>query len=367
MRSLRAAGTAGAVLAALLCALAGRPARAHIVYSGPTLHQLVAGAELIARARIVGHDDLLLAPLALSRPVVDAELIEVWKGGLAPGRVRFAQHGHGVATFEPGDEVVVFLRPAQRSPELAALAASGALDWVSLQEHDDQWVLSAGSREPIARAVQGYVALEGVAEPGPRVAALHRLTLELLVSPEDRLAWSALQDVVRAGDAPLIAREDVPALWPRLADARVPVGLRAGLLAELARRGYVTGDAPWLALIDTARPADLPAALRAAGPHAGPEVRARLVRELELGSGASAEAAALALGMQGNAEAVAPLARALGGGDVRLRRTAIRALGRIGGPAARAALERAAREHPDADTRRRAAAELRVAAAAAGS
>jgi hypothetical protein len=272
--------------------------------------------------------------------------------------VRFAQHGHGVASFEPGVEVVVFLRSVGRTRELELVAAAGALDWVSLQEHDDEWALPAGSREAVARAVQGYAALE--ADPARRMAGLHQLTLELLVSDEPRLAATALQDLVRAGDALALAADDLPLLEPLLGDPLRPIGLRAGLLAELARRGLVQGDAHWVRLVDTARAEELPTALRAAGAHPGPAVTARLVRALEGDAGPAAEAAAVALGTPGNAAAVAPLARALARGGPRLRMAAIRGLGRIGLPEAHAALSEAAGGHPDPTARRRAAAELRV-------
>jgi hypothetical protein len=346
-----------ALLAAALCAA---PAQGHIVYGGPTLHQLVADAEVVARARIAGGDELWVVPLAVRRPVVDAELVEVWKGGLSAGPVRFAQHGHGVATFEAGDEVVVFLRSARRSPELELLASAGALDWVSLQEHDDEWKLEPGTRDAVASAVQGYASLERVGDPARRVAGLHQLTLELLAQGEPRLASSALQDLVRAGDALKLTRDDLLVLTPLVEDPRPPIGLRAGVLAELARRGLAPGDAPWVRLVDGARAADLPAAVRAAGAHPGPAVTARLAQVLESGDAAAAESAAVALGSPGNTAAVEPLARALARGDARLRMAAIRGLGRIGTPDARAALSAAASGNDDPAARRRAVAELRV-------
>jgi hypothetical protein len=354
----RSAAVRGALaaLAAAVCAPA--PARAHIVYSGPTLQQLVTTAEVVARARIAGPASLAVGAAGERRAVIEAELLDVWKGGLAKGRVRFAQHGHGVAPFEAGDEAIVFLQPIARSAELRAVA--GSVDWVSLQEHDDEWQLAPDSRAAVADAVQGYVALAGVADPERSLAGRRQLTLELLTGAEPRLAASALQDLVRAGDVPLVRAEDLPALAPLLEDARAPIGLRAGVLAELQRRGLVRGEAAWLKLIDGARPADRPAALRAAGAHAGPQVIARLVQALDGDDAASAEAAAVALGIPGNAAGVQPLARALQQGDARLRGAAIRGLGRIGVPEARSVLERAANTHADADTRRRAAAELRV-------
>lgn len=356
MRTPRAARGAWALLAALLCAAA--PASAHIVYAGPSLAQLVATSPLVARARIVGEGSVASRDGRERRPVVEAELLEVWKGGLAPGRVRFAQHGHGVAPFAPGAEVVVFLQPSARSAELGALA--GAVDWISIQEHDDAWPLGPESRAAVANAVQSYVALSGIDGVQRQLSLRRQLTLELLTGAEPRLAASALQDLVGAGDALPLRADDVAALAPLLADPRAPIGLRSGVLAELERRGLQRGEAPWLALLDGAQPADLPAAVRAAGEHAGPQIVARLVALLAGPDAAAAQAAAIALGRPGNAAAVAPLARALESGDARLRNAAIRGLGRIGSPEARRALEHVANAHADADTRRRAAAELRV-------
>jgi hypothetical protein len=362
MRRVTRRGRATALLATLcLLAFAG-PARGHIVYAGPTLHQLVFGADVVARARIVSVDTAsLLDSTAPGRPSVVAELLEAWKGGLPPGPLRFVQHGHGVATFEAGEEVVVFLRAIQRSRELSALAESDRFDWVSLQEHDDEWALSAASRDVVGAAVRRYVALEGESQPQRRAAGLRRLTLELLRSDEPRLAASALRDLVRSNSAPLVAREDLPQLTPLLEDARAPVGLRAGLLAELERRGLLQGDGHWVRLLETARIADRPAAIRAAGAHPSPAVTARLVQLLAAGDAASAEAAAMALGAPGNRAAIEPLSSALAQGDARLRMAAIRGLGRIALPESRRVLESAAQSHADVATRRRAAAELRVA------
>jgi hypothetical protein len=81
--------------------------------------------------------------------------------------------------------------------------------------------------------------------------------------------------------------------------------------------------------------------------------------------------AAVSLGAPGNDAAVEALSRALESRAWRLRMSAVRGLGGIASEAARAALAEAARSHPDADTRRRAQAELetlarRAARSAAG-
>jgi HEAT repeat protein len=71
-----------------------------------------------------------------------------------------------------------------------------------------------------------------------------------------------------------------------------------------------------------------------------------------------AAAAAVALGAPGNAAAVAPLTVLLEDPESRVRMAAIRGLGRVATNSARQALEAAAASHPDAATRRRAAAEV---------
>ena len=119
----------------------------------------------------------------------------------------------------------------------------------------------------------------------------------------------------------------------------------------------VDGPAQWLRLIQSARPADRPTAVRAAGRHPSPPITAALIDRLGDDDPQTAAAAALALGAPAHAAAVASLARSLVEGDERLRMAAIRGLGGIATPAARRALEDTAGSHPDPATRRRAGAE----------
>ena len=139
------------------------------------------------------------------------------------------------------------------------------------------------------------------------------------------------------------------------------IGLRAGLIAELERRGFIDGSVYWLGLLENAVPSDLPVAIRAAGAHPSTAVNAHLLRMLEDSSTQTEIAAecAIALGTPGNVAAVGALSDALMKGKPRLRSAAIRGLGQIDGPNAHKALEQAAQTHPDAATRNRARAELR--------
>jgi hypothetical protein len=323
------------------------------------LHLLVSGSELVARVRITETTGFVSLPEGSRRPVVRAEVLEVWKGDAPEGQLLFAQHGHGVVEYEAGEEVVVFLRRVEASRELDGLAAA-SVAFVSFQEHDARYAMPPSDPALLARAVRGYVSAEAGMGPQERIAALRAVTLELVVSNDVRLASGAIHDLALAGDVALVSSKDVPVLLERVVEAsETPVGVRVGLFVELERRGLVDGPKGWLRLLGTAKPADLPDVARAAGRHPSPQVTARLIELLGSEDREAAEAAAIALGAPAHAEAVAPLARSLLKGEPRLRMASIRGLGVIGTPDARRALEQAAGSHADPATRRRAAAEAK--------
>jgi hypothetical protein len=286
-------------------------------------------------------------------------VLEVFKGDFEAERVRFAQHGHGVATFETGDETLLFLLAIERSRELAELGRSGAFAWVSLQEHDDEYPFSAATRESLTQALLAYRAADAESAPGPRLAALRRANLALLTSKDPALAASALRDLVVATGVPLLTEQELPALEAVLDDPHSSMGVRVALLAELERRGLLKPPSHWLALLsDATPPRDRITAIRAAGQVAAPPVRARLIELVADANPDVAAAAAAASGTPGNNAAVAPLATALSGESPKLRMAAIRGLGAVATPEAQRALGKAAESHPDPATRRRASAEL---------
>lgn len=346
------------LLSALLLAFAvALPARSHIVYGTKTLSQLVAEADVVARARIVDADAvMMLEDAGKRRPVVAAELLEVLKGPAKPGAVRFAQHGHGVAEFEDGEEVLLFLKRTSRHRELSKLSGEGGVAWVSLQEHDAKFLLTAASRDAFVTATKSYL-LAGTGSPAERRAALRKATFAQLASSNPRLASSAVRDLALA-KTPLVTASDWPVLEPILASAATPIGVRAALLAELERRSLVDGPTRWVGLLKTTHGRDLRAVIAAAGRHPSPLVRAALIEILAGGDADAAAAAAIALGWLGNEDAVSALRAALASNDSRLRMASIRGLGRIATPSARDALQEAADSHPDEGTRRRARAEV---------
>lgn len=352
-----------AVLAGALGALCAAGAGAHIVVGSKTVHTLVAESDCVARARVVAVHGVAARSSeepGRERPAVDAEVVEVLKGPCEPGRLRFVQHGHGVATFEPGREHLLFLVALARHPELDDLAASGTASWVSLQEHDDAHPLDGPEAPALLDAARAYVRAGSATDPAARTDALRAATLRLLGSGDTGLAASALRDQVAAPGAPFLTGADAPTLLAIVDDPATSMGVRAALLGLVERRGWVDGRDRWLAwLADDAPPANRVLAIRAAGQDTRPEIRARVIALLASDRSEDAAAAASALGRAGDASVVPPLAAALDHPSSRVRQAAIRSLGQTRTPAALAALDAAAADHPDPVTRRLAAAEAR--------
>jgi hypothetical protein len=182
-------------------------APAHIVYGSPSIYQLVVDADLVVRARIIDpSDQLVAAEPAVRRPAVVATALQVYKGRTGPGPIRFAQHGHGVAQYEVGDEALLFLRLIERTRELDEIAATGQVPWVSLQEHDSAFTLEPAARPAFDAALRSWVAAAAAGEPSTRLGSLREVTVGLLRSTEPRLARSALRDLVLMGDVLVTGR-----------------------------------------------------------------------------------------------------------------------------------------------------------------
>ena len=343
---------------------------AHVVYGTPTLSELARGAELVVDATIARA----ALPLVSQHPplretVVVARVHEALKGKAPGDPLRFVQHGHGTVHYRDGERVLLFLTRIEQSPELGRTQLANLVSWVSGQETNAHFALDGdGARAELLAHVRETLAADALADPTGRLARRRALTTRALASSSNTVASSALRDLVRAPDAELVGPGDVPTLLDVIEASARPIGHRIGLLAELERRGLVTGAPLWAALVASASPADRAAAVRAAGAHPSPEVTRALLAQLEAEEPRDrtlAPLVALALGTPGNAAAVPPLAELLGSGDKRARGAAVRALGRIHTTGARRALERAAASHPDAATRRRAAAELTLLGAGA--
>ena len=380
-RGIRAPGLAVALMLGLVVALAvSVAASAHVIMGTRSLHLRVVEAKLVVRGRVIDPEAVFVSPDGQTRRgLVEIEILEVIKGSVgsvgsgessdaAPDdriddlpRIRFAQDGHDVPRYARDQEALFFLAPIAASLELRSLAVPKGPTHVSSQEHGEVFVLDTPQAPTLLSAVRAYSASESAPTGKERVALIRQATLELLTSGDAQLGTSALSSLVLTPQAALVTSADLPRLEKVLADPGVSIGFRAGLAAELERRGLIEGDAVRLGLLRNARPAERASAIRAVGAHPSEAVTAYLVALLadpETAPGIAAEAA-MALGASRSSAAVGPLAAGLTNAEPRVRNAAIRGLGQIGGSKAKQALEGAASAHPDAATRRRAQAELR--------
>ena len=359
---------AGAWLVALLV-FSGSVA-AHVVPGSATLSQLTRGASVVAVAKITNpHAVVELGDAKLRRFVVEAELLEVLRGDIAKGSVKFVPHGHGAEAYEAGEEALIFLQPIEQNRDLAGSKLASAVRFAGIDEVADRMSIRPSNRGVYLDAARAYASIAAEPPEGQR-DALRRMTLKMLTSSEPRLAGFALKDLALS-DAdpradPLVTAEDLPALLAVLEDPSRPLSLRVGLLGELERRKLVEGPERWVKLLKAAPPAELSTVARMAGRRAFPEVTAELVGLMEGENAQAATAAAAALGAPGNEAAVEALGRAVWGPNEKqnqnqkLRWTAIQSLGRIASPGARAVLVKAASDHPDAETRRAAQTEINL-------
>jgi hypothetical protein len=360
--SRRFASVARAVLV-LLIGTAASVASSHVIMGTKSLHLRVVEADLIVRARVIDPDAVFVsADGHTRRELVDIEVIEVLKGQRPDAEgLRFAQDGHEVARYRVGQQALFFLEPIADSRELRALAVPGGPTHVSGQEHNELFLLEGPHADVLLSATKDLIASETAATGDERVARIRRATLNLLTSGDPALAASGLASLVLSPDAALLTVGDLPRLEAVLGDPMVSIGFRAGLLAELERRGLAGGPGRWVALLDSASPSELATAIRAVGAHPSEPVKQRLLALLvnpDAPPTIAAEAA-IALGAFHEADVVVALANALATGDARVRNAAIRALGQMGTPDARSTLDQAANSHADPATKRRAEAEIR--------
>ena len=326
--------------------------------TAPGLTELVHLADVIARARINDPEDTF----GDDRPasvVVEAELIEILKGTVAPGPISFAPRDPmSTAEYTGGEEVLLFLQRMENDPERADTRVAERADYVSLQNADDEVVLTtASARDAFAAAVRSYVAADALTDPAAQLDARRRIAAELLKSPDPRLAAWAAQDLAAAGDAPVVTQADLPSLDRVIDDPRVPIETRVALLARLEQQRLVFGPTRWVQLLRKTRGNDQLVVVRAAATRPSTAVSTELGRLVQEGDAAVATAAAVGLGHPGNIAAVEPLARALGRSVPALQFAALSSLGRIGTFGARHVLEMAAASHPDPSIRARASTE----------
>lgn len=354
----RAAGVAPGVAPDLAAGVAVRLAPAT---PGRTLWQRTFEAEIVVHARIVHPQwEISIGEPPTPYPVVEAKVLEVLKGDVAPGRLTFARDGHERPPYALGQETLLFLRPIATSASLAGTTVAAAVSWTSLPASVANVQLTSANRSAYLTATRSYAAIVAMPQSAKRGARLRALTMELVISPEPALARSALRDLALAGNAPLLTRAEAGHIGRLVFNPTVPIATRLALLHELERRGLVFGPTAWARLLRETQGPELAAVMRAVRGHQSTAVNLELEKMLKGSNRALALAAAHALASVGNDNAVRPFLRRLDTRDPALRRAIVQGLGRIHTQRARQALDLVAREHPDPATRQAALTEVLV-------
>ncbi len=317
-----------------------------------TLWQRTFEAEIIVHARIVHPQwEIPIGEPPTPYPVVEAEVLEVIRGNVPPGRLTFARDGHERPPYAVGQDAVLFLRPIAASVALAETTVAASVEWTSLPTAVENLPLTPANRSAYLTAVRSYTAIADMPQSAERGARLRTLTIELVVSPAPALARSALRDLALAGNAPLLTRTEAARIGELVFDPTVPIETRLALLHETERRGLVFGPTAWARMLRENQGPDLGAVMQAVRGHQSVAVNLELEKMLKGHDRALAIAAATSLGSFGNNTAVRPLLRELDTRDPDLRRAIIRGLGGIGTQSARQALDLVAANHPNPATR----------------
>jgi len=324
-----------------------------------TLWQRAFESEIVVHARIIHPRwEIPIGEPPTPYPVVEAEVLEVLRGDIAPGRLTFARDGHEHPPYALGQDTVLFLRPIAASAALASTTVAANVEWASLPTAVENVRLTANNRTAYLTAIRSYAAIADMPQSAERGARLRTLTIELVISPEPALAHSALRDLALAGNAPLLTRAEAGRIGQLVFDPTVPIETRLALLHETERRRLIFGPTAWARMLRETQGAELGVVMKAVRGHQSVAVNLELEKMLKGPDRALAIAAASALGSFGNIKAVRPLLRELDSPDPALRRAIVRGLGGIRTQSARQALDLVAANHPSPDTRQVALAEV---------
>lgn len=141
-----------------------RPLAAHVIPNSATLGQLTRAASVAAVAKITApHAMVELGDAKIRRFVVEAEIIEVLRGDIPKGPVRFVPHGHGAEAYEAGEETFIFLQPIEQNRELAGSKLASAVRFAGIDEVADRITLRPSNRGVYLEAARAYASI--AAEP----------------------------------------------------------------------------------------------------------------------------------------------------------------------------------------------------------
>jgi hypothetical protein len=327
---------------------------AHMDAVRVSLSQLFLTADLVAITRIESVAERTFADAENSTryEVVTASVLTQYKGQPV-SRVEFFQDAHGHAYYRAGDTAVLFLEQMTEAHQLYDTGKMGNVRYVSHQvrntEHrvspgdrkDYEWVLSAYAETPTATTSNAK----------QRSQKIKQIILRMLASNSQDMTESALLDWENIGHGFQLSDEDVEQLLALTRDPEKQISLRLAILRALSRRNLVSEEA-WVYLLKHEDNEDLLQVLRSTQGYENTDFMGYLIALLDHPSGSLAEGAARALGHPAYAGAEPSLKSLLNSDNLRLNYAAVSALLGIDSQEARALVQDAAANHPNAKVRR---------------
>jgi hypothetical protein len=348
--------------AALLVVWGAQKSFAHMDAVRLSLSQLYLSADMVVIARIESVEERNFSnnDSPVLYDVVTASISAQYKGEQL-SRIEFFQDAHGQANYRSGDTAALFLQTVDDKHYLYDIGKVGGISYVSHQvgntEHrisprdieDYQWVLNAFAEPPKAGA-------SGAEQQSRKIK---EILVRTLASNSQDMVESALLDWENIGHGIPLNDGDIKQMLTLTRDASKPLHLRLAILRMMSRRGLVSNDA-WAYLFKHEDNENLLLVLKSTQGHESKDFMLDIVSLLNHPPDYIVEGAARALAnpvYSGAEDSLKPL---LESENLRLNYAAVSALLGINSQRAKALLQYAATNHPNAKVRRMISARLNL-------
>ncbi len=343
------------MLAAFLVLLAAPPgARGHIVHQRDTLSDFVASADLIVIGVIEDAARIVKSPTSgFSTHSLTVRVERVLKGQTDQRRIPFVNLRRGVPHYATGARALLFLTRIEKERELVGRELGDRFRWFTYQEPEQAYGAEGEGGEALVAGVTRLIAIEKLPE-GRRFGALREALLAFAESDVSTLRVDALHELHEIGNLKETLRKgDVKRLGRVLGRREVPVPDRVALIAILAEMPGFDAAGSLIEMLGEADTGEERLeVLTALVPYADPRADAQLRKLLQDRDPGVRARAVAGLGRPGQEEDVPRLLRCTRDPEPYVQRTAVNALGGVGGGRALKALREVAKTHPDPVIRR---------------
>ncbi len=320
----------------MLLALSTAPALAHVVFQRQSLRQWAQQADVIVVADILSGLAVWSAPDGSEhQEYFKARVVQSLTETQLPETLDVFPHAEGEPRFKTGDRALLFLDRTGSRAEFAHMAHR--FPYFTTQGAGDEWIVDAGDADITAIAVRWRTLGRNRTYKAQR-----DLLLLQLDSSIRRLHVEAISDFLKLKHQLQRDREAIERLTAMSRSSRLGVGERVGLIGLLSGvPEYAAGAELFRLAGEVSETRDRALVIRAAGRLRDDSTTTWLRDRLHESDPAIQDAALFALGHPWHSAAVPDVAAVAvsPAASLRVGTAAVRALGRIATPEARAALQ----------------------------